>query len=193
MPRTRGNGSVVGQVITPGGSGVVAAQDATQYILSGQWPDSKYAPTSGASVTVSSIIVTDSGYNNLDDTAAATSNSYIKIIGSGFSSTANVFLNGTMVPKANITFISSSELRAVLPVSNTGNYAISVFNSNTTAALYSNTFTISTIIQPYYQQDLIYYRTDTITEIFLLVLLLHIHLTSKLPIMSYKILSKHLI
>ena len=107
---------------------------------------------SGASIgptgpSISSIVVTDSGYNNLDDTAAATSNSYIRILGTGFESTANVFLNGTMVPKANITFVSSSELRVVLPVSNTGNYAVSLFNSNSAGALYSNSFIISTLPQ----------------------------------------------
>lgn len=104
---------------------------------------------SGASTgpSISSIIVTDSGYNTLDDTAAATSNSYIRILGTGFTSTANVFLNGTMVPKANITFVSSSELRAVLPVSNTGNYAVGVFNSNSAGALYSSSFVISTMPQ----------------------------------------------
>lgn len=104
---------------------------------------------SGASTgpSISSIIVTDSGYNNLDDTAAATSNSYIRILGTGFTSTANVFLNGTMVPKANVTFTSSTELRVVLPVSNTGNYAVGVFNSNSAGALYSSSFTISTMPQ----------------------------------------------
>ena len=104
---------------------------------------------SGASTgpSISSIVVTDSGYNTLDDTAAATSNSYIRILGSNFTSTANVFLNGTMVPKANVTFVSSSELRAVLPVSNTGNYAISVYNSNSSGALYSSSFVISTMPQ----------------------------------------------
>ena len=104
---------------------------------------------SGASTgpSISSIIVTDSGYNTIDDTAAATSNSYIRILGTGFTSTANVFLNGTMVPKANVTFVSSSELRAVLPVSNTGSYAVGVFNSNSAGALYSSSFVISTMPQ----------------------------------------------
>jgi hypothetical protein len=99
------------------------------------------------SPTISSIVITDSGYNNLDETVAATSNSYIRILGTGFQSTANVFLNGTMVPTANITFVSSSELRAVLPVSNTGNYAVSVYNSNSAGALYSSSFVISAMPQ----------------------------------------------
>jgi hypothetical protein len=52
-----------------------------------------------------------------------------------------------MLPKANITFVSSSELRVVLPVSNTGNYAVSVFNSNSAGGLYSSSFVISTLPQ----------------------------------------------
>jgi len=104
---------------------------------------------SGASTgpSISSIVVTDSGYNTLDDTAAAISNSYIRILGSNFTSTANVFLNGTMIPTANVTFVNSSELRAQLPVSNTGNYAVSVYNSNSSGALYSSSFVISTMPQ----------------------------------------------
>jgi len=97
--------------------------------------------------TISSVVVTDSNYNTLDDTAAASSNSYVRILGTGYQSTANVFLNGTMVPKANVTFVSSTELRARLPVSNTGNYALSIFNSNSAGALYSSSFVISTMPQ----------------------------------------------
>jgi hypothetical protein len=101
---------------------------------------------SGASTgpSITSIIVTDNQYNNLDDTAAATSNGHIKILGTGFQSTANVFFSGTMVPKANITFVSSSELRVALPVFSIGNYTIGVFNSNSAGALYSSSLAIST-------------------------------------------------
>jgi alpha-tubulin suppressor-like RCC1 family protein len=118
---------------------------------------------SGASTgpSISSIIVTDSGYNTLDDTAAATSNSYIRILGTGFTSTANVFLNGTMVPKANVTFTNSTELRVVLPVSNTGNYAVGVFNSNSAGALYSSSFVISTMPQWLTGATLANQQTDT--------------------------------
>ena len=149
MPRSRGNGGVVGKVIIPGTSGVVTSQEATQFVLSGQWPGSTYAVASSGGVgpTITSIVVTDSGYNNLDDTAAATSNSYIRILGTGFESTANVFLDGTMVPKSNITFTSSTEIRVNLPVSNTGNYTVSLYNSNSSGALYSNTFVVSTMPQ----------------------------------------------
>jgi hypothetical protein len=83
--------------------------------------------TSGPAIT--SVIVTDSGYSNLDDTAVATSNSFIKIIGTGFSSGANVYVGGTQVPAANVTFTSSTELRVALPVLTSGaNNTLSVFN-----------------------------------------------------------------
>jgi alpha-tubulin suppressor-like RCC1 family protein len=103
---------------------------------------------SGASTgpSISSIVVTDSSFsNNFDETVAATSNSFIRILGTSFTSTANVFLNGTMVPKANITFVSSSELRVRLPIVSAGNYALSVFNSNSSGALFSSSFVISTM------------------------------------------------
>jgi hypothetical protein len=89
--------------------------------------------------SISSIVVTDSGYNNLDDTAVETSNSFIKIIGTGFANGANVFINGTQVPAANVTFTSSSELRVRLPVLvNNTNNVISIFNTNLSGALSAN-------------------------------------------------------
>jgi hypothetical protein len=103
--------------------------------------------TTSSGPVITSVIVTDSGYNNLDDTVATTSNSYVRILGTGYQSTANVFLNGNMIPKANITFVSATELRAQLPVSNTGNYVLSVFNSNSAGGLYSSSFVISTMPQ----------------------------------------------
>jgi hypothetical protein len=96
---------------------------------------------SGASTgpLITSIIVTDSGYNNLDDTAVGTSNSFIKIIGSGFANGANVFVAGTQVPAANVTFTSSSEIRVRLPVLTSGtNNAVSLFNSSGSGVIYAS-------------------------------------------------------
>jgi hypothetical protein len=90
--------------------------------------------------TITSIIVTDSGFNNLNDTEVDTSNSFIKIIGTGFSSNANVYVGGTQVPSANVTFTSSTELRVALPVlTNNTNNIISIFNTNSSGALSANT------------------------------------------------------
>lgn len=145
MPRSRGNGGVIGKIITPGTSAVVSTQESTQYILSGQWPNSYYAPAGSSSgPTISSIIVTDSNFNNLVDSAAATSNSFIRILGTNFQNTTNVFIGGQLVPQSNVTFYTSNELRVTLPTANTGNYTLSIFNTNNSGVLYSNNFIIST-------------------------------------------------
>jgi hypothetical protein len=96
---------------------------------------------SGASTgpLITSIIVTDNNYNNLDDTAVGTSNSFIKIIGSGFINGANVFVGGTQVPAANVTFTSSTEVRVRLPVLTSGtNNAVSLFNSTGSGAIFAS-------------------------------------------------------
>jgi hypothetical protein len=91
-------------------------------------------------VTITSIIITDNNYNNLDDTAVGTSNSFIKIIGSGFSTNANVFISGTQVPVANVTLTNSgTELRVALPFLNVGtNNQVSVFNTTGSGAVASS-------------------------------------------------------
>jgi len=138
MPRSRGNGGVVGKVVTPGTSGAVSAQEATQFVLSGQWPGSTYAAAivSSNQPTITSIIVTDSSYNNSNANTVSISNSFIKIIGTGFANGANVFIGGTQVPQANVTFTSSTELRIRLPIlTNNTNNTISLFNTNGSGAL----------------------------------------------------------
>jgi hypothetical protein len=101
--------------------------------------------------TISSIIVTDSGYNNLDFTTVETSNSFIKIIGTGFSSGANVFIGDTQIPAANVTFTSSTELRVRLPVLiNNTNNRISIFNTNSTSGAVAANSLLSFTFQIYY-------------------------------------------
>ena len=116
MPRSRGNGGVVGTVIIPGTSGVVSSQEATQFVLSGEWPGSTYAAAvvSSNQPTITSIIVTDSGYNNVSANLTV-SNSYIKIFGTNFQANSNVFVQNVAVSSANVTFTNSTELRVALP------------------------------------------------------------------------------
>jgi alpha-tubulin suppressor-like RCC1 family protein len=100
--------------------------------------------TLGSGPSITSVIITDSNYNNLDDTAVTTSNGYIKIIGTGFTSTANVYVGSSAVPAANVTFVSSTEIRARVPVLSAGNYSLSLFNSNSSGTISSSTFIVST-------------------------------------------------
>ena len=92
-----------------------------------------------AGALITSVVVTDSGYNNLDDTAIATSNSFIKIIGSGFSSNSNVFIGNIQVPAANVTYTSSTELRVALPNITLGtDSTVSIFNSTGSGGIYAS-------------------------------------------------------
>lgn len=91
--------------------------------------------STGALIT--SVVVTDSGYNNLDDTAIATSNSFIKIIGSGFTANSNVFIGNVQVPAANVTYTGTTELRVALPNITLGtDSTVSVFNSTGSGGIY---------------------------------------------------------
>lgn len=118
--RTRGNNGIVGSAITPGsnGAGVISATDAAQAWLGGAWPGSTsknviYGPGLG-NTTISNVVVTDSNFNNTFG-AIATTNSYIKIFGTGFVSNTTVLVNANSVPVTGVTFASSEELRVALP------------------------------------------------------------------------------
>ena len=84
---------------------------------------------------ITGIIVTDSSWNNLDDTAVGPSGGYIKVIGTGFASGATSYLNGAAV---TTTFQSSTELRVVIPASTVGTYSLMVFNADGSGAVYLN-------------------------------------------------------
>jgi len=99
----------------------------------------KIINSGGTGPTITSVIITDSNYNNLDDTAVGTSNSFIKIIGSGFSTNANVFVGGTQVPTANVIFTDSGELRVRLPFLTVGtNNSVSLFNTTGSGVVWSS-------------------------------------------------------
>lgn len=101
-------------------------------------------PVGGNGPTITSVAITDNSYNVWDDTAAGTlGNSYIKITGTNFQSTANVWVAGVMIPKANVTFVSSTELRVALSPNAIGATTLSVFNSNTAGAVYSSVLNFS--------------------------------------------------
>jgi len=95
--------------------------------------------TSSSGPVITSVVVTDSGYSNLDDTAIATSNSFIKIIGSGFTANSNVFIGNIQVPAANVTFTGTTELRVALPNITLGtDSTVSVFNSTGSGGIYAS-------------------------------------------------------
>jgi hypothetical protein len=88
--------------------------------------------------TITSYTVTDASYVNLDDTAVNTAGGYIKINGSGFTnSNLAVYFNNALVSN---TYVSTTEVRAVIPAVAAGTYSLMVFNGNI-GAIYSSVVT----------------------------------------------------
>ena len=90
---------------------------------------------------ITSVTVTDSSYNNLDDTAVALTGGYIKIAGSGFESGCQVLLGTTLA--TSVSYVSSTEVRAQLPAASTGTYIIYLVNSDGGTAIRVNAVTFS--------------------------------------------------
>jgi hypothetical protein len=127
--RSRINGGLIGPYVpsTSTSTGVNrSAAEAAILNSAGQWPNSTSA-VSGSVPNITNIVVTDAAYNNLDDTAITTAGAYIKIIGSGFSSTAVVYINGVL---AASTYVSANEIRSLIVSGGTlgGTASIMVFN-----------------------------------------------------------------
>jgi len=87
-----------------------------------------------STVVIRQVVITDSNYDALDDTAVSSAGGYIKIFGIGFMSGYSLYYNGIAI--ATSTLINSNEIRAVIPSIANGTYNLTVFNTNNTGALY---------------------------------------------------------
>ena len=85
------------------------------------------------SVEITDIFVTDSNFNNLDDTAISTSGGFLKLIGIGFQSGAVVYIQG--VAASSTTYVSPTELRVVTPVLSSGTLQVYVVNPDNSVAI----------------------------------------------------------
>lgn len=94
----------------------------------------------GTGPTITGVYITDSSYVNLDDTAVSTSGGYIKLIGTGFVTGCIAYVNGVA---ATTTFVSSTEVRAVVPALANGTYSLMVFNSAGSGAIWATGLTAS--------------------------------------------------
>lgn len=79
---------------------------------------------SGSGPTITGITVTDSGYNNLTSTAIREIGGYFKLIGSGFTSGSNIYINNALVTN---TFVSSTQINVVAPALSVGTYPLYMF------------------------------------------------------------------
>jgi len=83
---------------------------------------------------ITTVYVTDSSYNNLDDTAVdSAAGGYIKIIGTGFVSGCIVAVGSQAA--TSTTFISSTEVRAQLAAQSSGSYTLYLSNPDGSLAI----------------------------------------------------------
>ena len=95
------------------------------------------ASGAGGGIVISSVVYLAANGTPLIANAAPTSgNSVIKIIGSGFAANANVYLNGSLQPSANVTFVDSTELRLNMPALASNTYSLFTFNSAGAGAIF---------------------------------------------------------
>jgi hypothetical protein len=83
---------------------------------------------------VSTISVANSSYGVLDDTAVDIAGGYLVINGQNFTSTCAVYLGATLLSS---TFVSKTQLRAVVPATAAGSYSVSIVDG-TVAAYYAS-------------------------------------------------------
>lgn len=96
--------------------------------------------TGASGPVILSVAITDSSYVNLDDTAVSTSGGYIKLIGTGFVTGCVAYVNGVAL---TTTFVSSTEVRAVIPALASGTYSLMLFNSAGSGAIWATGLTAS--------------------------------------------------
>lgn len=92
---------------------------------------------------ISTIIVTNNTYTNLDDTALDTAGGYIKIFGFNFVNGCQVLVNTTSA--TSTTFVSSTEIRAQIPATAAGTYTLYVVNPDGGTATRVNGITFSVL------------------------------------------------
>jgi hypothetical protein len=95
-----------------------------------------------AAPTINTVLITDSSYNVLDDTAANTGGAYLRVTGSGFQSGAIVMV-GTSNTALSTTFVDSNTLRAQIGAIASGTYPVYVVNTNGGTAIRVNALTVS--------------------------------------------------
>jgi alpha-tubulin suppressor-like RCC1 family protein len=80
---------------------------------------------------ITSVAITDSSYNVLDDTAANTTGGYIQISGSNFTSTSQVVIGTNNA--TSVTYVNSAIIRAQVPAAAATSYPVYVIDTTTGA------------------------------------------------------------
>lgn len=128
LPSTDGTGP------TLSGGGITATTTIkTQVVTPGTTTSGSTSVASGLKIT--NVYVTNSSYTVLDDTALDPAGGYLKIIGTGFLTGCVAYINGSSL---TTTFVSSTEIRVVVPAESVGAYSLMIFNTDGNGAIYLN-------------------------------------------------------
>ena len=111
-------GSYTAADITVNEAGQITGAASNSVVVSG----------GGGGPKITGVTVTDNAWTVLDDTAVDVLGGYIKITGSGFNTGCLVYINQTLATAT--TYISSTEVRAQLPATAAGTYALYLVNSD---------------------------------------------------------------
>jgi hypothetical protein len=139
--------SAIAAFNNPDGSGfaltstaLTADKELKQYtVVPGTDPINSATSVGGAIITA--VVVTDSNYAVLDDTAVATTGGYIKLTGSGFKTGCVVYVAGTAA--STTTFVSYTEVRAAVGANSSNTHAIYLLNTDGSAAFYLSGLVVS--------------------------------------------------
>ena len=134
--------SAIAAFNNPDGSGfaltstaLTADKELKQYtVVAGTDPISSETTIGGSGSIITNVIITDSSYNVVDDTAVSTAGGYIKVIGTGFLIGCVVYTQGTAA--TTTTFVSATEVRAELPSNSSGTLLLYLVNPDNSAAIY---------------------------------------------------------
>ena len=141
--------SAIAAFNNPDGSGfaltstaLTADKELKQYtVVAGIDPISSETTIGGSGSVITSVVVTDSNYAVLDDTAVATTGGYIKLTGSGFKIGCVVYVAGAAA--STTTFVSSTEVRAAIGALASNTHTVYLLNTDGSAAFYLSGLLIS--------------------------------------------------
>ena len=102
--------------------------------------------TNGVDVTtpkITGIVICDSNYSFIDDTAVSTAGGYILVNGTNFTSGSTAVINNT--PATSVSFINSTQLRVQIPATPAGTYILYVVGLDGSVAIRVNAVTSSAV------------------------------------------------
>lgn len=139
---TTANPNPTGIVVSP--TGAISTVSTTAGVVSaGAVATASNAATPTTTIPlISNVVVTNSSWAVLDDTAVDTAGGYIRLTGSGFENTSSVLFNNTSATA--VTYGNSTTLYVQTPALSSASYTIYVVNSSGATGIRVSGVTAST-------------------------------------------------